>query len=86
MAGGRRYCPRCDTQASTVRHASVHGARQSIAHAPGTQLGEHSAHEHSHGHDHDHDHTIMAPEDIPIGIVTSLVGGAFFIRLLHRHA
>ncbi|MEM8851818.1 MAG: iron ABC transporter permease [Pseudomonadota bacterium] len=28
--------------------------------------------------------TIMAPEDIPIGIVTGLIGGAFFIWLLRR--
>lgn len=28
--------------------------------------------------------TIMAPEDIPIGVVTGLVGGAFFIWLLTR--
>ncbi|MEM8655694.1 MAG: iron ABC transporter permease [Pseudomonadota bacterium] len=28
--------------------------------------------------------TVMAPEDIPIGIVTGLVGGAFFIWLLGR--
>ena len=28
--------------------------------------------------------TIMAPEDIPIGIVTGLVGGAFFIWLLGK--
>ena len=30
--------------------------------------------------------TIMAPEDIPIGIVTGLVGGAFFVWLLRRQA
>ena len=28
--------------------------------------------------------TVMAPEDMPIGIVTGLVGGAFFIWLLGR--
>lgn len=28
--------------------------------------------------------TIMAPEDMPIGIVTGLVGGMFFIWLLRR--
>ena len=28
--------------------------------------------------------TIMAPEDMPIGIVTGLVGGIFFIWLLRR--
>ena len=28
--------------------------------------------------------TIMAPEDIPIGIVTGLVGGGFFIWLLGK--
>ena len=28
--------------------------------------------------------TIMAPEDIPIGIVTGLVGGIFFVWLLGR--
>mgnify|MGYP003317534682 CR=1 FL=1 len=27
---------------------------------------------------------IMAPEDIPIGIITGLVGGAFFVWLLGR--
>ncbi|SOH94855.1 iron complex transport system permease protein [Monaibacterium marinum] len=30
--------------------------------------------------------TLMAPEDIPIGIVTGLIGGAFFIWLLRRKA
>ena len=30
--------------------------------------------------------TIMAPEDMPIGIVTGLVGGVFFIWLLRRRA
>ena len=30
--------------------------------------------------------TIMAPEDMPIGIVTGLVGGLFFIWLLRRRA
>jgi len=28
--------------------------------------------------------TIMAPEDMPIGIVTGLVGGVFFVWLLRR--
>ena len=28
--------------------------------------------------------TVMAPEDMPIGIVTGLVGGAFFVWLLGR--
>jgi iron complex transport system permease protein len=28
--------------------------------------------------------TIMAPEDMPIGIVTGLVGGCFFVWLLKR--
>ena len=28
--------------------------------------------------------TIMAPEDMPIGIVTGLVGGIFFIWILKR--
>jgi iron complex transport system permease protein len=28
--------------------------------------------------------TVMAPEDMPIGIVTGLVGGVFFIWLLRR--
>ncbi|WP_242494167.1 iron ABC transporter permease [Salipiger sp. IMCC34102] len=28
--------------------------------------------------------TVMAPDDIPIGIVTGLIGGAFFIWLLRR--
>ncbi len=28
--------------------------------------------------------TIMAPEDMPIGVVTGLVGGAFFLLLLRR--
>ena len=28
--------------------------------------------------------TIMAPEDVPIGIVTGLVGGVFFVWLLRR--
>ena len=28
--------------------------------------------------------TIMAPEDMPIGIVTGLVGGLFFVWLLSR--
>jgi iron complex transport system permease protein len=27
---------------------------------------------------------VMAPEDIPIGIVTGLIGGAFFVWLLRR--
>lgn len=30
--------------------------------------------------------TIMAPEDMPIGIVTGLVGGVFFVWLLRRKA
>lgn len=30
--------------------------------------------------------TVMAPEDIPIGIVTGLIGGVFFIWLLARRA
>ncbi|EPX82735.1 ABC-type Fe3+-siderophore transport system, permease component [Rubellimicrobium thermophilum DSM 16684] len=30
--------------------------------------------------------TLMAPEDMPIGIVTGLVGGLFFVRLLGRKA
>lgn len=30
--------------------------------------------------------TIMAPEDMPIGIVTGLVGGVFFVWLLRRRA
>ncbi len=28
--------------------------------------------------------TIMAPEDMPIGILTGLIGGVFFIWLLRR--
>ena len=28
--------------------------------------------------------TLMAPEDMPIGIVTGLVGGVFFVWLLRR--
>ena len=28
--------------------------------------------------------TIMAPEDMPIGIVTGLIGGCFFVWLLSR--
>ena len=28
--------------------------------------------------------TIMRPEDMPIGIVTGLIGGAFFVWLLRR--
>jgi iron complex transport system permease protein len=28
--------------------------------------------------------TVMAPEDIPVGIVTGLVGGVFFVWLLGR--
>ena len=28
--------------------------------------------------------TVMAPEDMPIGIVTGLVGWVFFVRLLGR--
>ncbi len=28
--------------------------------------------------------TVMAPEDVPVGIVTGLVGGAFFVWLLRR--
>lgn len=28
--------------------------------------------------------TVMAPEDVPVGIVTGLIGGAFFIWLLRR--
>ena len=28
--------------------------------------------------------TLMAPEDMPIGIVTGLIGGAFFIWLLRQ--
>jgi len=28
--------------------------------------------------------TLMRPEDIPIGVITGLVGGAFFIWLLRR--
>lgn len=30
--------------------------------------------------------TIMRPEDMPIGIVTGLVGGVFFVWLLRRNA
>ena len=30
--------------------------------------------------------TVMAPEDIPIGIVTGLIGGIFFVWLLGRRA
>jgi iron complex transport system permease protein len=30
--------------------------------------------------------TVMAPEDMPIGIVTGLVGGLFFVWLLRRRA
>ncbi len=30
--------------------------------------------------------TIMAPDDMPIGIVTGLIGGAFFVWLLRRRA
>lgn len=30
--------------------------------------------------------SIMAPEDLPIGIVTGVVGGAFFIWMMHRRA
>ena len=30
--------------------------------------------------------TVMAPEDMPIGIVTGLVGGVFFVWLLKRRA
>lgn len=30
--------------------------------------------------------TVMAPEDMPIGIVTGLVGGAFFVWLLRRRS
>ena len=30
--------------------------------------------------------TIMRPEDMPIGIVTGLIGGAFFVWLLRRRA
>lgn len=29
--------------------------------------------------------TVMAPDDIPIGIVTGLIGGVFFVWLLSRH-
>jgi iron complex transport system permease protein len=28
--------------------------------------------------------TVMAPEDMPIGIVTGLLGGVFFVGLLRR--
>jgi iron complex transport system permease protein len=28
--------------------------------------------------------TVMAPDDIPIGIVTGLIGGIFFVWLLRR--
>jgi iron complex transport system permease protein len=28
--------------------------------------------------------TVMAPEDMPIGIVTGLIGGIFFVWLLSR--
>jgi iron complex transport system permease protein len=30
--------------------------------------------------------TLMRPEDMPIGIVTGLVGGLFFVWLLRRRA
>jgi iron complex transport system permease protein len=30
--------------------------------------------------------TIMAPEDMPIGIVTGMIGGVFFIWLLRRQS
>jgi iron complex transport system permease protein len=30
--------------------------------------------------------TLMAPEDMPIGIVTGLIGGVFFIGLLRSKA
>jgi len=30
--------------------------------------------------------TLMRPEDMPIGIVTGLVGGVFFVWLLRRRA
>ena len=30
--------------------------------------------------------TVMAPEDMPIGIVTGLIGGIFFIWLLGRRS
>jgi len=30
--------------------------------------------------------TLMRPEDIPIGVITGLVGGAFFVWLLKRRA
>ena len=29
--------------------------------------------------------TIMPPQDLPVGIITGLVGGAFFILLLRRN-
>jgi len=29
---------------------------------------------------------ILRPENMPIGIVTGLIGGAFFVWLLHRRA
>lgn len=28
--------------------------------------------------------TILAPEDLPIGIITGLIGGVFFVRLMRR--
>ena len=30
--------------------------------------------------------TIMAPEDLPIGIVTGIIGGIFFVWLLRRNS
>ena len=30
--------------------------------------------------------TLMRPEDIPVGVITGVVGGAFFIWLLRRKA
>ena len=30
--------------------------------------------------------TVMAPEDMPIGIVTGLIGGIFFVWLLGRRS
>jgi len=28
--------------------------------------------------------TVIAPQEIPVGIVTALVGGPFFLWVLHR--
>ena len=28
--------------------------------------------------------TVMAPEDIPIGVITGLIGGVFFVWLLRK--